>query len=128
MNKPPINALIALAFAAVGAYQPIVVVDSTKVVLSTTPAWGLVLWAVVAVVLGLYGRKKREYIGPALLLALNPIFTKIMLENMTIPELHVGHVNVSFGYGAYLAWAASLMTFSVVFGRDPEVPVDVPLK
>lgn len=128
MNKPPINALIALAFAAIGAFQPIVEVDSTKVTLSTTPAWGLILWAGVAVVLGLYGRKKREYVGPALLLALNPVFTKTVLENMTIPEMHVGEVKVAFGYGAYMAWAASLMIFGVVFGKDPEVPADEPAK
>jgi hypothetical protein len=126
MNKPPINTLVALAFAVIGAYQPIVSVNSDKVVLSTAPAWGLILWAGVAVVLGLYGRKRREYLGPALLLALNPVFTKVMLDNVTIPELHVGQVQVSFAYGSYLAWAGSLMLFGVAFGKDPEVPTDGP--
>lgn len=124
MNKPPINSLIALGFAIIGAYQPIVTVDSDKVVLSTAPAWGLMLWAGVAVVLGLYGRKRREYIGPGLLLALTPVFNWYILQFITIPELRVGVVNVGFGQGAILAWAAAGCVLSVAFGKDPEVPAD----
>jgi hypothetical protein len=124
MNKPPINTLIALGFAVIGAYQPIVTVDSDKVVLSTTPAWGLILWAGVAVLLGLYGRKRREYIGPGLLLAIIPVINWYILQHMTIPGLRVGTVNVGFGQGAFLAWVASSCVLSVAFGKDPEVPAD----
>ena len=124
MNKPPINTLIALGFAVIGAYQPIVTVDSNKVVLSTTPAWGLILWAGVAVVLGLYGRKRREYIGPGLLLAIIPVINLYVLQNITIPELRVGAVNVGFGQGSFLAWVAAALVLSVAFGKDPEVPAD----
>jgi hypothetical protein len=124
MNKPPINTLIALGFAVIGAYQPMVTVDSDKVVLSTTPAWGLILWAGVAVLLGLYGRKRREYIGPGLLLAIIPVINFYVLQYMTIPELRVGTVNVGFGQGSFLAWVAASCVLSVAFGKDPEVPAD----
>jgi hypothetical protein len=124
MNKPPINTLIALGFAVIGAYQPIVTVDTDKVTLSTTPAWGLILWAGVAVVLGLYGRKRREYIGPGLLLAFIPVINWYMLQFLTVPELRVGPVNVGFGQGSILAWAAAACVLSVAFGKDPEVPAD----
>ena len=124
MNRPPINALIALGFAAIGAYQPIITVDSDKVVLSTAPAWGLILWAGVAVLLGLYGRKRREYIGPGLLLAVIPVINWYILQFITVPELRVGTVNVGFGQGSILAWVAAALVLSVAFGKDPEVPAD----
>lgn len=124
MNRPPINALIALGFAVIGAFQPIVTVDSDKVALSTTPAWGLILWAGVAVILGLYGRKRREYIGPGLLLAFIPVANWYFLQFITIPDLRVGPVNVGFGQGSILAWVAAFLVLSVAFGKDPEVPAD----
>lgn len=124
MNKPPINTLIALGFAAIGAYQPLFTVDSDKVELTATPAWVLVLWAGIAVVLGLYGRKRREYIGPGLMLALTPVFGWYFLQYVTIPELRVGPVNAGFGNGSVLAWAAAGCVLSVAFGKDPEVPAD----
>jgi hypothetical protein len=124
MNRPPINTLIALGFAAIGAFQPFLTVDSDKVVLSTEPTWVLILWAVIAIVLGLYGRKRREYLGPGLMLALSPVFGWYFLQFITIPELRVGDVNVGFGIGSVLAWSAAGCVLSVAFGKDPEVPAD----
>jgi len=120
MKRPPLNVLIGFIFAAVATFQPIVYVDSSKVTLPTTPSWGLLIWAGVAVLLGLYGRKRREYIGPALLLALNPVFTKVVLENVILPEAHLSNVSVAFSLGAFLAWIASIFIFSSVFSKDSD--------
>lgn len=124
MKRPPLNVLIGFIFAAVATFQPIVYVDPSKVTLPTTPSWGLLIWAGVAVLLGLYGRKRREYIGPALLLALNPIFTKVVLENVILPEARLSNVPVAFSVGAFLAWIASVFIFSAVFSKDSDVTSD----
>ena len=118
MKKPPLNVLIGFIFALVATFQPIVIVNSDKVTLPSSPSWGLLVWASVAVLLGLYGRRPREYIGPALLLALNPVGTKIVLENFVLPELHVSNLGVSFSIGAFLAWIASAFILSAVFNKD----------
>jgi glycerol uptake facilitator-like aquaporin len=124
MKRPPLNVLVGFIFAAVATFQPIVYVDPSKVTLPTTPSWGLLIWAGVAVLLGLYGRKRREYIGPALLLALNPIFTKVVLENVILPEARLSNVPVAFSVGAFLAWIASVFIFSAVFSKDSDVTSD----
>ena len=60
MKRPPLNILIGFIFALVATFQPIVSVNSDKVVLPSGPAWGLLVWSGIAVLLGLYGRKRRE--------------------------------------------------------------------
>ena len=124
MNKPPINVLIGCAFAAVAAFQPLITINTDKIVLSGGPSWGLLIWGGVAVVLGLYGRKRREYIGPAILLAIIPVFQKFTLETQAIEQFQLSGVVASYTSGAYIAWAAAISVLSVAFGKDPEVPVD----
>jgi hypothetical protein len=53
MNKPPINVLIGCALAAVAAFQPLITLNTDKIILPGGPSWGLLIWGGVAVVLGL---------------------------------------------------------------------------
>jgi hypothetical protein len=124
MKRPPLNILIGFIFALVATFQPIVSVNSDKVVLPSGPAWGLLVWSGIAVLLGLYGRKRREYIGPAILLGLNPIFTRIVLQNQITNELHIPNAQVSYALGAFVAWAASMCIFSVVLSKDSDSSSD----
>ena len=124
MNKPPINALIGCALAAVAAFQPLITLNTDKIILPGGPSWGLLIWGGVAVVLGLYGRKRREYIGPGLLLAMIPFFQKLMVEMQATEQFHLNGVNASYTSGSFMAWAASGCILSVAFGKDPEVPPD----
>jgi hypothetical protein len=124
MKKPPLNVLIGFIFATLATFQPIVIVDSDKVVLPQSPAWGLLVWSGIAVLLGLYGRKRREYIGPAILLGLNPIFTRFVLENQILNNLHISNVKVDYALGGWMAWAASMCIFSVVLSKDSDPSSD----
>ncbi len=124
MNKPPINALIGCALAAVAAFQPLVTINTDKIVLPGGPSWGLLIWGGLAVVLGLYGRKRREYIGPGLLLALTPFLQKYLVEMQATEQFHLNGVVASFANGSFMAWASAFCILAVAFGKDPEVPAD----
>jgi hypothetical protein len=124
MNKPPINALIGCALAAVATFQPLISINTDKIILSGDPSWGLLIWGGVAVVLGLYGRKRHEYIGPGLLMAVIPFFQKFMIETQATDQFHLSGVVASFENGAFIAWGAALCISSLAFGKDPEIPAD----
>jgi hypothetical protein len=124
MNKPPINALIGCALAAIAAFQPLITINTDKIILNGGPSWGLLIWGGVAVVLGLYGRKRREYIGPGLLLAIIPFFQKFAIEAQATEQFHLNGVQASYTAGAFMAWGAAICVLSVAFGKDPEVPAD----
>lgn len=124
MNKPPINVLIGCALAAIAAFQPLITINTDKIVLNGGPSWGLLIWGGVAVVLGLYGRKRREYIGPGLLIGIIPFFQKFVLEAQATDQFHLRGVQASYTTGAFMAWGAAICVLSVAFGKDPEVPAD----
>ena len=124
MNKPPINALIGCALACIAAFQPLITINTDKIVLNGGPSWGLLIWGGVAVVLGLYGRKRREYIGPGILLAIIPFFQKYTVEVQATEQFHLRGVEASFTPAAFMTWAAAVCVLSVAFGKDPEVSAD----
>jgi hypothetical protein len=124
MNKPPINAIIGCALAAIAAFQPLITLNTDKIVLTGGPSWGLLIWGAVAVLLGLYGRKRREYIAPGLLIAAIPFFQKFLIETQATEQFHLRGVQASYTNSAFMAWGAAIFVLAVAFGKDPEVPAD----
>ena len=126
MKPPPFNVLIGLIFVGFAVYQPMVVVNTDRVVLSEMvagPSWTLFIWGGICLLLGIYGRKSREYIGPAALIAVTP-FIKKALVDVSLQNLRIDGAASSFGIGAFLAWAGALIVLFAAYGKISSDPDD----
>lgn len=126
MKRPPFNVLIGLILVGFAVYQPMVTVNTPQVILSenvTGPAWTLFIWGGICILLGLYGRKSREYIGPVAFIALTPVIKKALVD-ASLPDLHVRGAVASYGMGAFLAWAGALVVLFAAYGKVSDDPDD----
>ena len=113
--------LIPVGFAV---YHPMVTVNTPQVILRDTgPAWTLFIWGGICLLLGIYGRKSREYIGPVALIALTPFFKKALVD-VSLPDLRIKGAVASYGLGAYLAWAGALVILFAAYGKVSSDPLD----
>jgi len=126
MKLPPFNVLIGLILVGFAVYQPMVTVNSSQVVLNekiSGPAWTLFIWGGICILLGIYGRKSREYIGPAALIALTPVIKKALVD-ASLPDLHIRGAASSYGMGAFLAWGGALVILFAAYGKISSDPDD----
>lgn len=109
MKLPPFNVVLGLIPVGFAVYQPMVVLNTTQVVLKDNgPAWTLFIWGGICLLLGIYGRKNREYLGPASIIAVTPFFKKSMVD-ASLVDFHIKGASATYGTGAYLAWAGALV-------------------
>ena len=120
MKKPPLNVLIGFICATIGTFQPLLSVNTDKVVITNYPTYSLLVLASIAVLTGLYDRKKREYIAPALLLAVVPVFCRNATYNQIQDKFHVPNVEVSFAAGSLYAFVAAICILSAAFEKKEE--------
>lgn len=129
MKLPPFNVLIGLIPVGFAVYHPMVTVNTAQVVLKDTgPAWTLFIWGGICLLIGIYGRKNREYVGPVALIAMTP-FLKKALVDASLPDLHVRGAASSYGLGAYLAWVGAAIILFAAYGKvssDPDDKADAP--
>lgn len=129
MKRPPFNVLLGLIPVGFAVYHPMVTVNTPQVILSDAgPAWTLFIWGGICLLIGFYGRKSREYIGPVALIALTPFLKKAIVD-AALPGLHVRGAVASYGLGAYLAWAGAMIILFAAYGKvsdDPQDKVDKP--
>jgi|LakMenE01Jun11ns_1017448.scaffolds.fasta_scaffold9546038_1 hypothetical protein len=127
MKLPPFNVLLGLIPVGFAVYHPMVTVNTPEVMLKDTgPAWTLFIWGGICLLLGFYGRKSREYIGPVALIALTPFFKKAMID-ASLQDLRIKGAMASYGLGAYLAWAGALVILFAAYrsvSSDPQDKAD----
>jgi hypothetical protein len=126
MKLPPFNVLLGLILVGFAVYQPMVILNSTQAVLDPAvsgPAWSLFIWGGICILLGIYGRKSREYVGPAVLIALTPIIKKELVD-ASLVEHHIKGAVTSFGMGAFLAWAGAIVILFAAYGKVSSDPAD----
>ena len=126
MKLPPFNVLIGLILVGFAVYQPMVTVNTAQVVLNEKvagPSWTLFIWGGICILLGIYGRKSREYIGPVALIALTPVIKKALVD-ASLSDLHIRGAASSYGMGAFLAWAGALVILFAAYGKISSDPDD----
>lgn len=124
MKLPPFNVVLGLIPVGFAVYHPMVTVNTTQVILRDTgPAWTLFIWGGICLLLGIYGRKSREYIGPVALIALTPFFKKALVD-VSLPDLRIKGAMASYGLGAYLAWAGAIIILFAAYGKVSSDPLD----
>lgn len=120
MKKPPLNVLIGFICATIGTFQPLLSVNTDKVLIKNDPSYTLMVLASIAVLIGLYDRKKSEYIGPALLLAVVPVFCRNVTNTQIQNEFHVYNAEVSFAAGSLYAFVAAFCILAAAFDKKEE--------
>lgn len=124
---PPFNVLLGLIPVGFAVYQPMVVLNTTQVFIKDDgPAWTLFIWGGICILVGLYGRSARHYVGPAAMIALTPFIKKALID-ASLPDAHVRGASASFGLGAWLAWAGAVIILFAAYGKisgDPEDKAD----
>jgi hypothetical protein len=124
MKLPPFNVMLGMIPVGFAVYHPMVTVNTPQVILKDNgPAWTLFIWCGICLLIGIYGRRSREYIGPVALIALTP-FLKKALVDASLPDLHIKGAMASYGLGAYLAWVGAIIILFAAYGKVSDDPMD----